>query len=72
MARKKGKKGKKSAAPPVLIVQSKVREYVKSLGEYNLGADLFQAISDNVAWMLQDAAKRAEGNNRKTLQARDV
>ena len=78
MARKakkaSGKKASKkaSAKTEILVVQSKVREAVKGLGDYNIGSDLMPAVSARVASLLEDAANRANGNGRKTIQARDV
>lgn len=73
MARKKKKKSKKSKkSGDILIVQSKVRDYIKNHGDYNIGSDLFDAVSDKVSVLLEDAAKRASENGRKTVQARDV
>jgi len=71
MARKK-KSSKKAKKAEILVVQSKVREHVKTLGDYNIGSDLMAAVSDRVGQLLQDAADRAAGNGRKTIQARDV
>ncbi|MCY3415109.1 MAG: DUF1931 domain-containing protein [Candidatus Heimdallarchaeota archaeon] len=34
--------------------------------------NLFEAVSTAVAGILDDAARRAKDNNRKTIQARDV
>ena len=61
-----GKKGE------ILVVQSKVREHVKGLGDYNIGSDLMGAVSAKVESLLADASKRASENGRKTIQARDV
>lgn len=73
MAKKSKKISKKSSGPvPMLIVQSKLREYLKAQGEFNIGSDLFEAVSQSVADLLDDAARRAKDNGRKTIQARDV
>ncbi len=70
MAKKKAKKAKSSGE--ILVVQSKVREYLKGQGDYNIGSDLVGAVSSRVEEVLQSAAKRAKDNGRKTIQARDV
>ncbi|MCE7736171.1 MAG: DUF1931 domain-containing protein [Candidatus Heimdallarchaeota archaeon] len=70
MAKKKAKKAKSSGE--ILVVQSKVREYLKGQGDYNIGSDLVGAVSGRVEEVLQSAAKRAKDNGRKTIQARDV
>ncbi len=68
----KNKASKKKNPAPMLVVQSKIREYLKSTGDYNIGSDLFDAVSKSVASILDDAASRAKLNGRKTIQARDV
>ena len=67
MAKKKSK-----PSGEILVVQSKVREYLKGQGDYNIGSDLVPAVSSRVEGMLTDAARRAKENGRKTIQARDV
>lgn len=54
-----------------LIVQSKVREYIKKK-KLNTGGDALGALDKVVMGLIDDAAKRAKGNDRKTLLARDV
>ena len=75
MAKKKATKSSSSTkkkSGEVLVVQSKVRDYIKSVGDYNVGSDLMGAVSSKVEDMLSDAAMRAKDNGRKTIQARDV
>lgn len=52
-----------------LIVKSNVRD---ALDDYNVSADLFDALNDEVDALLEDAARRAEANDRKTVQPRDL
>jgi len=52
-----------------LIVKSAVKE---SLDEMNVAADFYEALDDEVAALLNDAAHRAEANDRKTVQPRDL
>jgi len=52
-----------------LIVKSAVKE---SLDEMNVAADFYEALDDEVAALLNDAARRAEANDRKTVQPRDL
>lgn len=52
-----------------LIVKSGVTE---ALGDYNVSADLYDALDENVADLLEEAARRAEANDRKTVQPRDL
>ncbi|MCG3221668.1 MAG: DUF1931 domain-containing protein [Candidatus Heimdallarchaeota archaeon] len=55
-----------------LIVKSKVREYVKSLGEFNVAGDFLESLNVQVAKLLKHAAKRTAANSRKTVSARDI
>lgn len=66
------KKAKAKSSGEILVVQSKVREYLKGQGDYNIGSDLVGAVSGRVEEVLQSAARRAKDNGRKTIQARDV
>ena len=52
-----------------LIVQAAVKE---ELGEMNVASDLYDALDDEVSELLEDASRRAEENDRKTVQARDL
>ena len=52
-----------------LIVQSAVKE---ALDENNVSADFYDALDDEVAEILEDAARRADANDRKTVQPRDL
>ena len=53
-----------------LLVQSKVRAYVKSKG-LNTGGDAMDALDKSFQKALDSAIKRAKGNDRKTLMGRD-
>lgn len=52
-----------------LIVKSSVKE---AAGEMNVASDFYDALNDEVEQLLEDAAARAEGNNRKTVQPEDL
>jgi len=52
-----------------LIVKSAVKD---ALGDNNVSADFYEALDDEVAELLDDAAQRAEANDRKTVQPRDL
>jgi len=52
-----------------LIVKSTVKE---SLDEMNVAVDFYEALDEEVAELLDDAARRAEANDRKTVQPRDL
>lgn len=52
-----------------LIVKSAVKE---ALADNNVSADFYDDLNDEVAELLEDAARRAEANDRKTVQPRDL
>lgn len=52
-----------------LIVQAAVKE---ELGEMNVASDLYDALDDEVSELLEDASRRAEENDRRTVQPRDL
>lgn len=53
-----------------LLVQSKVRAYIKEKG-LNTGGDSLEALESAFKRGLDDAIGRAKANDRKTLMARD-
>jgi histone H3/H4 len=52
-----------------LIVKSTVKE---ELGDMNVSSDFYGALDERVEELLEDAARRAEANDRKTVQPRDL
>ena len=52
-----------------LIVKAAVKE---ALSDQNVASDFYDALDDEVEELLQDAARRAEENDRKTVQPRDL
>jgi histone H3/H4 len=52
-----------------LIVQSTVKE---QLADQNVSSDFYDALDGEVEELLADAARRAEANDRKTVQPRDL
>ncbi len=55
-----------------LIVKSKVREYVKTLGDFNVSGDFVEALNDKVGKIIAYATKRTAANSRKTVAAKDL
>ena len=53
-----------------LLVQSKVRAYIKDKG-LNTGGDSLDALEEAFKGVIDRAVDRAKGNDRKTLMARD-
>jgi histone H3/H4 len=62
---------KNDAPVETLVVASKVKAAVREHG-CNSSADLVEAINTLVHAQLQQAAKRAQANGRKTVRAHDV
>jgi histone H3/H4 len=52
-----------------LIVKSGVKE---ALEDNPVSADFYEAVNDKVAKLLNEAAERAEANDRKTVEPRDL
>ena len=52
-----------------LIVKAAVKE---KLGNHNVASDFYDALDEEVHQLLDDAARRAEANDRKTVQPRDL
>ena len=52
-----------------LIVKAAVKE---QLADQNVSADFYDALDAEVGDLLADAAERAEANDRKTVQSRDL
>lgn len=52
-----------------LITKAAVRTAV---GEMNVASDFYDAIDSEVQELLDDAERRAQENNRKTVQPRDL
>jgi histone H3/H4 len=51
------------------IVKSAVKE---TLADHNIAADFYDALDTEVAELLEEAAGRADANDRKTVQPRDL
>ena len=54
---------------PGLIVKTGVKD---ALDGYNVSAEFYDALDAEVAELLEDAAQRADANDRKTVQPRDL
>jgi hypothetical protein len=52
-----------------LIVKAAVKE---ALANQNVASDFYDALDEEVAGLLADAARRARENDRKTVQPRDL
>jgi len=54
----------------MLLVGSKTKEALKAHG-CNVGGDALPALNEVVHWYVQQAAKRAAANGRKTVRGHD-
>ena len=71
-AKKATKKvAKKASTREVLVVASKVKEYIKAKGLQS-SADVVPALSDAIYAMLDAAAARTQGNGRATVRPYDL
>ena len=52
-----------------MIVKAAVKE---QLVDQNVSSDFYDALDDEVSNLLAEASRRAEENDRKTVQARDL
>lgn len=60
---------KKKAAEP-LVIASKAKAFLKSAG-CNTSGDAFEGLNGVIYWYLDQAAKRAKANGRKTVRSHD-
>ena len=69
MAKKKGKTKKNPGGD--FVVRSRVKEAF-SKAKCNSSADVTDALNEVVGWYVQQAAKRAKANKRKTVRGYDI
>ncbi|MDR4505598.1 MAG: hypothetical protein MRK01_12560 [Candidatus Scalindua sp.] len=55
----------------ILVVASKIREYIKE-NDCNTSGEFISELSDTVYCLIDKAIKRSQENGRKTIQAKDV
>ena len=67
---KKGKAAGGGGPKEMLLVASKVRQMIKDAG-CNTAGDALDGLNGLVGWYVQQAAKRAGENGRKTVRAHD-
>jgi len=53
----------------MLVVKAKIKDYATG---YNIAGDFAEALDQKVAALIKDAVKRAEGNGRRTVMAKDL
>lgn len=69
MAKAKKAAGKKDGGSR-LVVASAAKEYLKGQ-DCNVASDALDGLNGVVGWYLEQAAKRAKANNRKTVRPHD-
>lgn len=57
---------------PMMVVQSKAKEMVKNIGEFNVGGDFVAELNEKVAQIISAAVRRCDSNKRKTVRAEDL
>ena len=65
------KKAKKAAKREMLVVGSKVKDYIRSK-DLMASGDILEAISNRVHDMIDEAAERTSANKRSTLRPHDL
>lgn len=63
--------GKSSMSNEVLVVVSKMKQYIKDLSEMNTSEDVNQMLSDKIRLECEKAIEKARADGRKTVMARD-
>jgi hypothetical protein len=58
-------------AEEILIVASRLKQYIKDRADMNTSADVLEALSDIVRDRTEDAIRHARAEGRKTVMARD-
>ena len=66
----KKKKAAKQAATEMLLVGSKTKAALKGYG-VNVSGDALDGLNNIVYWYIDQAAKRAQANGRKTVRSHD-
>ncbi len=62
---------KRAARRETFVVASKVKSYVREKG-YNVSSELVTELSNRAQDLLDRAAKRCQGNGRRTVRTFDV
>jgi hypothetical protein len=70
-AKKPAKKAGAKSSREILVVTSKVKEYIKSLGLQS-SSEVVPALSEKLYSLLEQGAKRTKENKRSTLRPHDL
>lgn len=55
----------------ILVVASKLKNYIRAAAGMNTSANVMDAISDKIRLMCDDAIEKARNDKRKTVKDRD-
>lgn len=55
----------------VLVVASKIKNYIRERSEMNTSANVFEILSDKIRAMCDQAIENARNDKRKTVKDRD-
>lgn len=55
----------------VLVVASKIKNYIREKSEMNTSANVFEILSDKIRAMCDQAIENARSDKRKTVKDRD-
>ncbi len=55
----------------VLVVASKIKNYIREKSEMNTSANVFEILSDKIRAMCDQAIENARNDKRKTVKDRD-
>ena len=53
----------------MLVVKAKIKDHAAG---YNVAGDFADALNEKVVALIKDACKRADGNGRRTVMAKDL
>lgn len=53
----------------MLVVKAKIKDYATG---FNVAGDFAEALNEKCVAMIKDALRRAEGNGRRTVMAKDL
>jgi len=56
----------------VLVVASKIKNYIKDAGDMKTSANVLQALSDRLRSLCDEAMQSARSDGRKTVLDRDI
>jgi histone H3/H4 len=56
----------------VLVVASKIKNYIKDAGDMKTSANVLQALSDRLRGLCDEAIQSARSDGRKTVLDRDI